>query len=96
VANDEMSINKAYKLIRDMELGHEDNGKKLAAARVRAAKTLLSDENFASLDQLGGDVGDHVNKALEMYMGWLQGQEGASELQSEPAIGQELDTERAQ
>ena len=78
VRNDEMTINKAYKLIRDMELGNEDNGKKVAAARIRAAKTLLSEENFAFLDQLGGNVGDHVNKALEVYMQWLKGQESAS------------------
>jgi hypothetical protein len=66
VANDEITINRAYKLIRDMELGNDGNGKKFAAARIRAAKTLLSEENFAFLGQLGGDVGNHVNKALEV------------------------------
>jgi hypothetical protein len=78
VANDEMTIHKAYKQIRDMELGIDDNGKRQAAAHIKAAKTLLSEENFAALDQLGGNLGGYVNKALEMYRRWLQGQEGAS------------------
>ncbi len=75
VRNDEMTINKAYKLIRDMELGEDDSEKKWSAAHIKAAKTLLSEENFAILQELGGDVGDHVNKALEVYMRWLEEKE---------------------
>jgi hypothetical protein len=91
-----MTIHAAYKLIRDMELGNDNNGKRSAAAHIKAAKTLLSEENFTLLDQLGGDVGDHVNKALEMYMRWLHGQEGASQPDLEPRLGQDVDTERVQ
>ncbi len=72
-----MTVNKAYKLIRDMELGTEESEKRLAAARIKAARTLLSDENFAVLQELGGDVGDHMNKALEMYMRLLREQDRA-------------------
>ncbi len=75
VRNDEMTINKAYKLIRDMELGEDDTEKKMSAAHIKAAKTLLSEENFAILQELGGDVGVHVNKALEVYMRWLREQD---------------------
>jgi hypothetical protein len=93
VGNDEMSINRAYKRIRDVELGNDGNGKKQAAAQIKAAKTLLTEDNLAFLDQLGGDVGGHVNKALEMYMRWIQGQEGASPPELERGIGYEVQPE---
>jgi hypothetical protein len=75
VANDEMSINKAYQLVLDREMRQEEAEKKASAAHIKAADTLLSEENFAFLEQLGGDVSDHVNKALEMYKQRLQEQE---------------------
>jgi hypothetical protein len=78
VANDEMRINTAYKLIHDMELGNDDNCKRLASGHIKAAKALLSEENFAVLEELGGDMGEHVDRALEVYMWWLQGQGGAA------------------
>lgn len=94
VRNDEMGINKAYKQIRDMELGNDDNGKRSAATHIKAAKTLLTKENFAVLDQLDGDIGDHMNKALEMYMRWLQGQESVLPAEHEPVDRQEGEMER--
>jgi hypothetical protein len=96
VANDEMSINKAYKQIRDMELGNEENGKRSAAAHIKTLKTLLSEENFASLQQLGGVVGDRLNKAWEVYMRWVQGQEDEAVPELEPRTGQHVDTDRVQ
>jgi hypothetical protein len=78
VANDEITINRAYKLIRELELGNDENGTRLAAAHIKAAKTLWREENFAVLRELDGDVGDHVNKAWEVYLEWLKGKEGAA------------------
>lgn len=86
-----MGINKAYKLIPDMELGNDENGKRSATAHIKAAKTLLSQENFAFLDELDGDVGVHVNKALEVYMRWLHGQDGPSVSYIEPTFVEDAD-----
>jgi hypothetical protein len=72
VRNDEMTINRAYKLIRDMELGNDSNGKRLAAAHIKTLNALLREENFAVQEELGGDVGGHVNQAWEVYVWWLQ------------------------
>jgi hypothetical protein len=42
---------------------------------LKAAKALFTEENFAILQELGGDVGTHANKALEVYMRWLREQD---------------------
>ncbi len=71
VRNDKLTINRAYKMIRDMELG-TDTRDKVSIAQVKAAKVLFSEENFATLKELGGDLSSHANRAAEMYILWLQ------------------------
>ncbi|MBM3301912.1 MAG: hypothetical protein FJY85_18410 [Deltaproteobacteria bacterium] len=82
VKNDRMKINKAYNLIRDMEKGEDEeekSRKKLLASQIKAAKILFTEENFAILKELGGDVGSHVNQAIEIYVHWLQDKERTEE-----------------
>lgn len=69
-----MSINKAYKLIRDMELGREDNGERLSRAHIKAAKTLFTAENFAALQELDGNLRSLVNLAVARFINGLREQ----------------------
>jgi len=75
VRNDKLTINKAYKLIRDMELGKDEGTDKVSVALVKAAKVLFNEENFAILKELGGDLSSHANRAAELYIRWLQDKE---------------------
>jgi hypothetical protein len=70
VRNDECSINKAYDLIRDMELGEDDakSGRKLSKAQVKVVKSVLSEQNFACLEAMGDDLGSLLNKAVEQFI----------------------------
>jgi hypothetical protein len=75
VKNDRISINKAYKLIRDRELGEDEEKcrRKLSAAQIKAAKALLADEHLRALNELGGDLTSHINRAVEEYLlRWLE------------------------
>ncbi len=65
VRNDRMSINKAYKLIRDMELGTEKRKEEMSAARVKAVKSVLSAEN------LEGNLCSRINLAVEHFINGL-------------------------
>jgi hypothetical protein len=47
----------------------------VVAAPVKPLKIAFSRENLAFLQALDGNVGDHVNKAIEMYMRWLREKE---------------------
>ncbi len=84
VRTDKLTINKAYKLIRDMELGSDGGTDKVSVALVKAAKVLFNEENFAILKELGGDLSSHANRAAELYIRWLQ-DKGRGDLKSEGA-----------
>jgi hypothetical protein len=88
VRNDKLSINRAYKLIRDMEQGKDNSRKGSSVARVKAGKFVVSEENFGLLKELGGDLSAHVNVAIEMYIRWLQDQKSALPPEQEPGIRQ--------
>lgn len=75
VRNDKMSINKAYNQMREIEKTEENRGESSSPAHVRPLKIRFSAEAFAILEQLGGDLGTQVNKAVEMYIRWLQDKE---------------------
>jgi ParB-like chromosome segregation protein Spo0J len=75
VKNDRIGINKAYKLIRDMELGSNEATDKVSVAQVKAAKALFNEENLAILTELGGDLSSHANRAAELYIRRLQDKE---------------------
>jgi hypothetical protein len=70
VRNDQCSINKAYKLIRDMEIGEDDakNKRKLTKAQIKVVKSVLSEENFVALEAMGDDLGSMLNLAVERFI----------------------------
>jgi len=74
VRNGEMGINNAYSMIRDMELGKDEN-KRNSAADTKAAKRLLTEENFERVSKHGGDVCIIINAALEFYLPTLDNEE---------------------
>jgi ParB-like chromosome segregation protein Spo0J len=80
VRNDKLTINKAYKLIRDMELGEDEekSRRKLSKAQVKVVKSLLSEENFAGLEAMGDDLGTLLNLAVEQFISGLRNNERAS------------------
>ncbi len=72
VKNDRISINRAYNLIRKVENGlkeDEEGPEKLSPGQVRALKAVLSEENFAGLKALGGDLRGMLNLAVEQFIG---------------------------
>ena len=71
VRNEKISINKAYKLVGDMELGTEKSEEELSAAPFKAAKSVLSVENFAASKELDGNLCSPVNLAVEKFVNWL-------------------------
>jgi len=85
VKNDRMKINRAYNLIREMEKGEDEekSRKKLLASQIKAAKILFTEENFAILKELGGDLSFHANMAAEVYMRRLRDKERAEEPETE-------------
>jgi hypothetical protein len=68
VANDEMTINKAYKLIRDMELGNDGNGKKASVRLTKAVQTVLGEDVFENMRNLEGDLLSLVKTACEEFI----------------------------
>jgi hypothetical protein len=66
VKNNQMTIHKAWKMIRDMELGEDEN--KQNAAHTRLAKKLFTEENFERLEALPGELHEHANAAIELYL----------------------------
>jgi len=54
-------------MVREMELGKQENTRN-RAADTRAAKRLLAEEIFERLNELPGDLHEHANAALEMYL----------------------------
>lgn len=88
VRNDKIRINRAYKLIRDMEQGKDAGREDSSVARMKVGKMLLSEDNLAVLKDLGGDLSTHVNVAIEMYIRWLQDQKSALPPEQEPGIRQ--------
>ncbi|MEW6350720.1 MAG: hypothetical protein AB1646_16790 [Thermodesulfobacteriota bacterium] len=89
VKNDKMSINRAYTLIRKLEKGleeEEEGPEKLPPAQIRTLKAVLSEENFASLEALGGDVGATLNQAVEQFIS-VQGNKGRGEEPGSKARG---------
>jgi hypothetical protein len=77
VRNDKLTINKAYKLIRDMELGEdqEKSRRKLSKAQVKVVKSVLSEENFADLEAMGDDLATLLNLAVEQFIKGLRDNE---------------------
>jgi hypothetical protein len=66
VKNNQMTIHKAWKMIRDMELGEDEN--KRNAAHTRAVKKVLTEENFERLKELPGDMFENINAAVDLYL----------------------------
>ncbi len=83
VRNDKISINKAHLLIRDMELGTERSKEEMSAARVKAAKSVLSEENLAALKKLDGSLCSLVNLAVEQFVNGLREKGHAEILQAD-------------
>jgi ParB-like chromosome segregation protein Spo0J len=83
VRDDEMSINKAYTLIREFEKGEDEakNTRKLAAAQMKAVKSALTEDNFARLKALGDDVFSLLNSVVEQYLLALPEKERAEGLE---------------
>jgi hypothetical protein len=77
VKNNQMTIHKAWKMIRDMELGEDEN--KHSAAHTSAAKKLLTEENFEKLKGLPGDIHEKMNAAVEFFMRSLHDKESATD-----------------
>jgi hypothetical protein len=79
VRNDQCSINRAYRLIRDMEIGEDDaKGKpKLTNGPIKAVKSVLSEDNFVGLEGMGDDLGSLLNLAVEQFIGGLRDKERA-------------------
>jgi hypothetical protein len=73
VKNNQMTIHKAWKMIRDMELGEDEN--KRNAAHTRLAKKVLTEENFERLKELPGDMFENINAAVELYLRSLHDRE---------------------
>ena len=88
VRNDKMRINRAYKLIRDMEQEKDRSRVDSSAARVKAGKFVVSEENFAILKELGGDLSTHLNIAIEMYIRWVLEQKSTLPPKQEPGMRQ--------
>jgi len=77
VRNDKLSINGAYNKMCKTKHGKDSSVENPSTRQTRTARITFSEENFAILKELGGDVGTHVNKAVEMYVGWLREKESA-------------------
>jgi len=77
VKNDKLSINGAYNKICKMRQGKESSEENPSTRQTRTAKITFSEENFTILKELSGDVGTHVNRALEIYVRWLRDKERA-------------------
>jgi len=73
VRNGQMGINSAYSMIREMQLGEDEN--KRNTAHTKAAKRLLTEENFESLKKHRGDMCKIINAALEFYLPTLDNEE---------------------
>jgi ParB family chromosome partitioning protein len=67
VRDDVIGIEKAYRMVREMELGKEENTRN-RAADTRAAKRLLAEEIFERLQELPGDMHEKINAAVELYL----------------------------
>jgi len=74
VRNDVTSINSAYSMIREMLLGKDEN-KRNSAADTKAAKRLLTEENFERARKHGGDLCIIINTALGSYLDSLDNDE---------------------
>ena len=72
---DKMTINTAYKRVlgNEKRKNTEEGGSR--KSRAKASKTVISQENLARLNELGGELDAHVNKALEMYVRSLHEEE---------------------
>ena len=68
--NDKMSINKAFGMIREVELGTEEK-RGSSAAFMKGAKVVFTEENLGRLKELSGDLQAHANAAIERYIEWL-------------------------
>ncbi|MFH0821167.1 MAG: hypothetical protein V2B18_00320 [Pseudomonadota bacterium] len=56
-------------MIRDVELGAEEQSKKeLSPAQVKVLKAVLSEVNVADLHSIGTDLGALVNMAVEQFV----------------------------
>jgi len=62
-----------------MKQGKEKSGGNPSGRRTRTARITFSEENYTILKELGADVGTHVNKAIEMYVRWIQDKESGEE-----------------
>jgi hypothetical protein len=69
VRNDKLTINKAYDLIRKMELGEdEQSGRKLSAGQIKVLKSVLTEENLTALEDLDGDIPSLLKRAVEEFL----------------------------
>ena len=67
VQNDKMTINKAFGMIREVELGTDDTKTKTRAF-MKGAKVVFTEDNLDRLTELGGDLQAHANAAMEEYV----------------------------
>jgi hypothetical protein len=74
VRNDEMTVNKAYDLIRKAEIGEDDEkGKrKLTIGQIKTLKGVYGDEIMTELEGYGGDLHLHLIAAMKQYLGGLR------------------------
>ena len=78
VRNDKMTINKAFGMIREVELG-SDETKTNSRAFMKGAKVVFSEENLGRLTERGGDLQAHANAAIERYIAWLHDKNPAND-----------------
>ncbi|MFH0824337.1 MAG: hypothetical protein V2B18_16415 [Pseudomonadota bacterium] len=67
-----MTVNKAYKMIRDVELGTEaeQSNNEPSPEKIKARKLLLTEGNLADLYAMGTDLGALVNMAVAHFVRW--------------------------
>jgi len=80
VKNDKLSINGAYSKMCKTKHGKDSSGENPSTQQLRTARITFSEENYAVLKDLGGDVGTHVNVAVEMYVRWMQETKSAEKI----------------
>lgn len=70
VRTGKVTINKAYNATVEKAKG--ESKEKSSSAKIKATKIQLTDKNMSVLNELGGDIHDHVNKAIEGYLRYLR------------------------
>jgi hypothetical protein len=74
VRDDEMTINKAYDLIRKMEVGEDEQKitRKLTAGQIKMLNAVYGEEIMTDLEGHGGDLHSHLIAAMQSYLRQLE------------------------